>query len=1049
MDHIARAVKGYFLILVFLGPLFGAASALISQENEGEVRGLVTDEIYQAIIGASIQILGTTNGTITNLDGVFNISASIGDTLLISFIGYNKEFVVLQDLSELNLQLSPDVEELEEVVITAFALKREKKTLGYSVQDIKGNELTMATETNVAYAMQGRLSGVQFNRTGSGAGSSTKITIRGTSSLTGSSSPLLVVDGVPMDNSSSNPISANPVTASGDANAYFDYGDGLGNINPEDIESISVLKGPNASALYGTRGANGVILITTKTGKPGSGIGVNYSLSYTLENPLVFPNFQNTYGVGAAGKFPIADNGSGIPSAEGSNASSWGPAFNGFPYINWRGRQSEYVSRGVIMEEFYQAGHTLTNAISLNGGNETSTLYFSANNQRNQGILPNSQFNRWTFTLRGTHQMTKKIRIDSKMSYITSNAESRPTGGGAPFNTMVPFLAMTRDVELKDLEDYKNPDGTPVIPRSGIENPYWITNEFKNSDSRNRFIGLISATYDITENLSLSGRAGVDHYNDARFYHIPKYSSTKPLGYMQYTDFALTESNMDALLKYDKHFNENWFVSVSGGGSILNVKTNTNAINGSQLKAPGIDNISNASIISAATISTQREIQSVYAFAQIGFRNYFFLDLTGRNDWSSVLPEENRSFFYPSASFSFVISDAFELSRTIDVLKLRGSWAQAGSDGTRLYQDRRYLFIESTPTPGGALLTHFPQNLSNLDLRNELTTSVELGLDYYIYLNRLGLQFTFYNAITTDQIMISPVSATSGSLSRTFNAGSVQNQGWEVTLSGKPIVKNQFQWEIQLNLSRNRNMVLELDDEVDELLIGELAGSGNDVRVKAIPGEPMGTIHGKDFVKDENGNIILDNKGLPTATTEDVILGIAQPDYLASLLNTFTWKGIYLNFLIESSQGGEIYSETKFRMDFSGNSIASTDGREFLLIDGVNEDGGINTQQTTQEKYMLSLSSQNIATPFIEDASYISLRELSIGYQFPAKWLKNSLFRGVRISAFGRNLGYIQRKLTHVAPEAAMYSTRTTDIGIEYLPLPMTRNIGVKLNVEF
>lgn len=1049
MNHFARLVKSFSLILMIMGPIFGSLSNIIAQENEGEIRGVVTDELNQSIIGASIQIVGTTKGTITNLDGIFNIPANIGDTLHISFIGYSKELIILQDLNELNIQLFPDAEELEEVVITAFALRREKKTLGYAVQDMKGKDLTQATETNVAFAMQGRVSGVQFNRTGSGAGSSTKITIRGVSSLTGSSSPLLVVDGVPIDNSSANPTSANAATASGDVNTYIDYGDGLGNINPEDIESISVLKGPNASALYGTRGANGVILITTKTGTQGNGIGVNYSLSFTMENPLVFPKFQNTYGVGTAGKFPIADNGSGIPSSEGSNAGSWGPAFDGLPYINWAGRQASYASRGVIMEDFYQSGHTLTNAISLNGGNETSTLYFSANNQRNQGILPNSQFNKWNFTLRGTHKLTDKLRVDAKMSYINSSAEGRPVGGGAPFNSVIPFLAMTRDVELTDLENYMDADGYPIIPRNGIENPYWITNEFKNEDTRNRIIGFLSLTYDITESLSLSARAGVDHYNDSRFYNIPKYSSTNPLGYLQYTDFALTENNIDILLRYGKQLSDNWFVSVSAGGSLLNVNTNTNIINGSQLKAPGITNISNASIISAATVLTQREIESVYAFAQIGFRNYLFLDLTGRNDWSSVLPSENRSFFYPSATFSFVLSDAFELSSSIDVWKLRGSWAQAGSDGTQLYQDRRYLVIESTLTPGGALLAHFPEILPNLDLKNELTTSVELGMDYYMFKNRLGLQVTYYNAITTDQIMISPISATSGNRYRTFNAGEVQNQGWEVTLSGKPIVKNDFQWEVQVNLSRNRNSVLELDDEVEELLIGSLAGSGNSVTVKAIPGEPIGTIHGRDFLKDENGNIILDNRGLPTATSEDVILGNAQPDYLASLLNTITWKGLSLNFLIESSQGGEIYSETQFRMDFSGNSAASNDGRDFLLIEGVNEEGGVNTQQTTQEKYMLSLASQNIATPFIEDASYISLRELSIGYQLPAKWLNNSLFRGVRISAFGRNLGYIQRHLTHVAPEAAMYSTRTTDIGIEYLPLPMTRNIGVKLNVEF
>lgn len=1049
MARTARSIVRIILILAYLGPVFGPASNLVSQVSQGEIRGLVTDENDEPVIGASIQIIGTTTGTITDYDGVFRISASTGDTLQISFIGYAREQIVLQNLNQLHIQLSPDVEELEEVVITAFALRREKKTLGYAVQDMKGSELTQATETNVAYAMQGRLSGVQFNRTGSGAGSSTKITIRGVSSLTGSSSPLLVVDGVPMDNSSANPESANAATASGDVNTYIDYGDGLGNINPEDIESISVLKGPNASALYGTRGANGVILITTKTGTKGEGLGVNYSLSYAMENPLVYPDFQNLYGVGTAGKFPIADDGSGVPSAEGSNAGSWGPAFTGSPYINWNGRRTEYSSRGNIMEGFYQPGQTLTNSISLHGGNERSTLYFSVNNQRNQGILPNSKFNKWSFTLRGTHQLSEKINVDAKMSYIRSDAESRPTGGNAPFNTMIPFMLMTRDVELTDLENYKHADGSPVIPRSGVENPYWIINEFRNNDSRNRFIGLVSVSYDITENLSLSARTGLDHYGDLRFYNIPKYSSTNPLGYLQYTNFSLTESNSDILLRYGKQLSDNWFVSVSAGGSLLNVRTNTNQIVGSQLKAPGIVDISNASIITANTTPTQREIQSAYAFAQIGFRNYLFFDITGRNDWSSVLPAENRSFFYPSVTTSFVFSDAIDLPRSIDVWKLRGSWAQAGSDGTQLYQDRRYLIIEPTLTPGGALLARFPETLPNMDLRNELTTSVEVGMDYYMYVNRIGLQLTYYKAVTTDQIMISPVSSTSGSRYRTFNAGAVQNQGWEVTLSGKPIVKGEFQWDVQLNLSRNRNAVLELDDDVEELLIGELAGSGNDVRVKAIPGQPMGTIHGRDFLKDENGNIILDNKGLPSATPEDVILGSAQPDLLVSLLNTVKLKGLNMSFLIESSQGGEIYSETKFRMDFFGNSVASTDGREFLLIDGVNEEGGINTQQTTREKYLLSLASQNIAAPFIEDASYIALRELSIGFQLPSKWLNNSLLRSIRFSAYGRNLGYLQRSLTHVAPEAAMYSTRTTDIGIEYLPLPMTRNIGVKLNVEF
>lgn len=1033
-------------VLILMSIIISTIS--FAQESNESLSGLIIDEINQPVIGAAVQIAGTTQGTITDIMGKFTVKVSIGDTLQVSYLGYNTETYKVSSYDEMTIYLVPDIAKLEEVIVTAFALERSKKSLGYAVQDLKGDELTKATETNVAYAMQGKIAGVQFNRTGAGAGSSTKITIRGISSLTGNSSPLIVVDGVPMDNSSARPTSNNPQTASGDLNTYFDYGDGLGNINPDDIESISVLKGPNASSLYGTRGANGVVLITTKKGVARKGVGVSYSLSYTDEAPLVFPDFQNSYGVGTKGRFPISDNGDGIPSSLGSNASSWGPAMEGQQYENWTGRVTDFSPQGNIMDQFYQHGNTLTNSLSVRGGNEATTYFVSTSYVKNNGILPNSTFSKWNFNLRGTHKITNWLSVDTKASYINQKGENRPTAGGSPFNTMIPFVTMTRDVELSDLENYKDADGMPVIPGSGIENPYWVINEFKNNDQRDRFNLMISANIQLAKNLALIARTGLDTYHDTRFFKIPKNSSTNPLGLLNYTDFSLRENNADLLLTWDPKVGTNWTLSGSAGGSLLNVKTINNTIGGSDLKTGGLDNISNASIISASTIKTQREIQSLYSFAQIGFKNFAFLDLTARNDWSSVLPEQNRSFFYPSATFSLVISDMFQAPSFIDVFKVRGSWAQAGSDGTQLYQDRLYINVEVLPTPGGAILSSFPRNLPNRDLKNELTSSTELGLDANLLNNRLNFQFTYYNAITTNQIMISPVSNTTGSGTRSFNAGKVQNSGWEFTLSGTPVKLNNFSWDLQINLSSNTSKVLELDDEVTDLVIGALSGSSNRVTIKAIPGEPLGTIHGRGFLKDESDNKILDDKGLPIATSEDVILGNAQPDFLGSMLNSFRYKGLVLSALIESSQGGDIYSESKFRMDQRGNSRDVEGGRDFLLLEGVNEQGGINTQQTTQEKYMLNLSSQNIAEPFIEDASYISLREVSLGYDFPSKWM-GKVLTSARLSLFGRNLGYLQRSLTHVAPEAAMFSTRTTDIGIEYMPLPLTRNLGFRLSIEF
>tara|TARA_R110002049_G_scaffold162196_1_gene327850 strand:+ start:3193 stop:6573 length:3381 start_codon:yes stop_codon:yes gene_type:complete len=1021
--------------------------------DQSEITGTVSDVGGMPLIGATVVIRGTSEGTATDFDGGFSIRASVGDELVVSYVGYKPKTIKIVNNNPIQVTLEDDSALLDEVVVTAFAIKREKKSLGYSVQQVNADEINESKENSVAYALQGRVAGLQISRTGAGAGASSKITLRGISSLTGNSSPLIVIDGIPMDNSTPNPRGNNTGNISSQDTSNFDYGDGLGNINQEDIESISVLKGPNAAGLYGTRGANGVILITTKKGKSKAGLGISYSSAISIETPFVFPELQNSYGVGSGGQFPIADNGNGIPSSFGAlNIPSWGPELNGQQYQNWNGKTASYTPGGDTLNDFYGSGYTATNSLSINGGNEQTTFYVSLSNLTNEGIVPGSTFKRNNISIRASHKLSDKLSIDGKVSYIKQNADNRATGGASPFNSFSQLIGLSRDIKIDDLKNnYIDLSGNPVSPyRLSNENPYWIVNRFKNEDSRDRIIGSLALNYSISDRLSFVLRSGIDTYFDNRFVRIPKNSQSLPIGNLVFTDFSLTEMNTDFLLKYDSKRDQDFTYSASVGGNLLNRKTHSNQTSGSDLKVPSLDNITNASRSQTEILDTEREIQSFYGFAQFGYKNFLYLDLTGRNDWSSVLPSQNRSFFYPSATSTLILSSLFDLPKFVNLFKIRGSWAQAGSDGSQLYQDRLYLSLIGNPAANGAILATLPGTLPNLDLKNELTTSIEYGAELVLFKNRVSMDVTLYQSETENQIITSPVSITSGFGFRIFNAGKIENKGIEASLKTVPIRSNDFEWNLNFNFSKNKNTVIELDDAVSELVINNLAPTSvSSVTIKTKPGEPFGNIYGRDFLRNERGELLLNGQGLPQATPNEVLLGNAQPDWFGSISNTFTYKGFSLSGLIEFSQGGEFYSETKARLATNGNSKETLANRDELFIVGTLADNSANTTTTTAQKYYEQLDGLNIAAPFIEDASYIALRELAIGYSLPKKILENTFLTSAKISAYGRNLGYLQRKATHIAPEAILFSPRSNDIGIEFLPLPLTRNVGLKLNVEF
>jgi len=1094
----------------FKGICYALVLALMSfaTANAQRVSGIVTDaETNESLPGATIVVKNESRGTSSDGEGKFSLEARAGETLVISLIGYAPQTVVVDASTSLNIALTPG-NQLQEVIKTALGISREKKSLGYSAQVVKGEDLTKARETNIINSLSGKVAGVTIVGNPSGIGSSSRITIRGERSLNiNRNQPLFVVDGVPISNELRG--------SSGNSFQEADYGNGAGFVNPDDVESITVLKGASAAALYGSRANNGVILITTKTGKNTKGIGVSVNSTVTFENVLRLPDYQNVYGQGLGGFFEFKD-GNGGGTADGVD-ENWGPKFSGqslpqfdsptsngfrggdvgnlFTSIGPVNLDAQLAARGTInntpwvpesdnIKNFFETGVTQTHNVALTGSNSNGDFRLSYTWLDQVGTVPNTDLKRNTIAFAGGYNLSPKFRVRTAINYLTNKSANRPNLSYGTENIMYLFNCwFGRNVNTESLRDYWQ------AGREGLnqynfnynyhDNPYFNLYENTNSQDLNRVYGNVSLIYDLTDNLSLMVRSGLDASNEFRARRRAYSTQRFQRGSYREERLGFSELNTDFLLNYKRTLSQKFDLNLGVGGNAMRQIGRFSDVIAPELAVPGIYTLSNSRVALqnlTNTPYTEKRINSLYATGQLGFNNYLYLDVSARNDWSSTLPSDSRSYLYYAANVSAVLTDAFKIqSDVLSFAKLRFGVAQVGND-TDPYQ-LATIFSAQQAVLGSPSYSE-SSVLVNADLKPEISTSFETGFDVRFFHNRVGLDFTYYNTQSKNQILPIPLTNTSGYSARIINAGLIENQGVEVTLNITPIRKRDFSWDIALNFSRNRSEVKELfTDPVSGQQVSNYVLASRYVTVEARVGEQMGNMYGIGYARvssDPNdkyfdptgqnvGKVVYNSAGKPVATSSRILLGNYNPDWLGGLGNTFTYKGLALGVLFDIRQGGKVYSHTQ-TVGREGGTISETlegraDGYDLnvegngVIGDGVvqNADGSFsaNTKKLSAREWHTTYTlGRGLIEGVMYDASFTKLREVRLGYTLPNKILGKSGIRDLSVTFVGRNLA-LWTKVPHIDPETSSNVGGTIVPGVESVALPSTRSWGVNLGFRF
>lgn len=1004
-----------------------------------EISGVVTESANGASIpGVSVVEKNTTNGTMTDLDGNYSLSVAEGATVVFSFVGFSTQEIVPEASGTYNIQMEPAVFDVDEVVVTALGVSREKKALGYSVSELGGDELSTVKDANVMNSLSGKVAGVVITQSTSGPGGGSRVVIRGNNSLRGENQPLYVVDGVPIDNSG---VGSAAGAGTGEY-SRADYGTGISDINPDDIESVTVLKGPNAAALYGSRAGNGVVLITTKKGQARKGLGVSVSSSYTTENPLILPEFQNQYGQGSQGNIP-----SELDQLKGSG--SWGPAFDGSDRLYWTGETKPYVAQPNNVEDFFETGYQLINTLSLEGGNEDANLRFSYTNNSTNGILPNSHLDRHNFNLRGFANLTDKLTVDAKVTYFTQDMKNRAVQGTE--GVMAYVYPMPRNVRINDLKNYQNPEESlDVVTYSASGgNPYWLLNHDKNEDSRQRLTGFAKVNYDFTPWLSAFARIGTDVVNTKiETVTMPGHHFFGD-GRFNFSNQKNAETNIDFLIRFNKDLTEDFNLNINAGGNHSYRTYESMSIFGENFKIPAKATVENAfRTVPGYTPLREKIVNSLYGAASLSFQNMVYLDVTARNDWSSTLSSDNWSYFYPSVSLSVLAEQLIPGAEDImDMAKVRVSVAQVGND-TDPYQLYEYYNLAQEGYLGTVVVTR-PSVRFNEDLKAESITSTEAGLEWSMLRNRLYGDFSWYKIKTEDLIFDVEVPAATGYSFFRENVGELQNEGVELMLGARPVDIGDFRWDISLNYAQNDNKLISLIEDT-EVFVFTTTNSGN-VVVQATVGGGYGEIYGTTFKYTEDGRMVVDQQGRPQQSDEKVYLGNYQPDWSGGLTNTLRYKNWSLRFLIDGRFGGELFSGTDTGLDASGVSKRTLNYREDgILVEGVwlNDDGNYveNDTRISAQDYYGALA--GIASEYVYDATNVRLREASLTYNFPRSMLENTFVQSASLSLIGRNLFFIHKEMDNFDPESS-FSTSNFSQGVLWYNLPTTRSLGFNLNVKF
>ncbi|RYU81597.1 SusC/RagA family TonB-linked outer membrane protein [Hymenobacter persicinus] len=1025
------------------------------------ISGRVTDrQTGEGVPGVTILVKGTSNGISTNSDGTYTLTnvPESGATLVFSSIGFLTQERPVGTDTQINIGLATDSKQLSEVVVTALGIERERKSLGYAVQTLDNKEITRANESNLVRSLQGRVAGVQISGASGSAGGATRVVIRGSQSFTGDNQPIYVVDGNIISNSAVNSSAG----SGGDLNNGVDLPNRAGDIDPNNVESITILKGPAAAALYGARAASGAIVITTKKGtgtKGQSQITLNSSLTLDRVNRL--PNFQNTYGSGNDGVYDPENNTSWGPKMLGQNVADW----HTIGIRNAAGQPADsikLVPHPDNVRNFYETGQTFNNSISFAGSNEASNYYVSLSDVRTKSIIPNTNYKRTSVSLSGGTRLFNRVSTNGSVTYVKSGGD-RGIQGQSRANIIQTIANTPRDIEIKDQKDYNDPRyNLSTYYLAGFRNnPYFLLDKNLLTDNVDRILGTAAVSYDPLSWLNVTLRQGVDFYSDRRRQRIAQGTINNATG--RYIEDVLYGRNAttDLLFNFTKSINEDFVVKAILGGQYQQQSFERNNMDGVGLVVPDFYDLSNsAAAVLVTKTETQTRVAGAFADLQLAFRNYLFVGLTGRNDWASTLPKKNRSFFYPSANVSFVFSDALKIQNDIfSSGKVRANIASVGKSAPPY--SIQPVFTKSSIDDGFSGQYVFPlgsvpgfrvgNTLGNPDLKSELTTSYEVGTELNFLKNRIGIDFTYYNAKSKDIIVAVPVSSTSGFTSQYANAGSMENKGIEVALNLTPVqLTNGFKWDVNMTYTRNRNRVTAVTSNTPNIGVGGLGSVSLEARV----GQPYQSFFGSKMLRDPEGRVVVSpTTGFPLADPVLAPLGSIQPDYLAGLSSTFSFKGLALNVLFDTKQGGKFYSQTITSGYFTGalEETTANDRQPFLYPNSVlrNADGTFTPNTTVLANGGFTYWSQvaNIGENTLFDASYVKFREASLSYSLPTNLVSKVKLTGVQFSLIGRNLAlWTPKSQKHMDPEVSSFGSGNNQ-GYEFFAYPTTRSYGASLKL--
>ena len=1021
--------NGFLVLLVVL-------VAQITFAQERTVSGVVSDNAGMPLPGVSVLVKGTKSGTQTDFDGKYSIKASSNQILIFSFIGMKTQ-EVMAGSAKVNVKMQEDSQVLEEVVVTALGIKKQERALGYATSVVGGNDITKGGNQNFVNALGGKVAGVQVIASGGAPGQASRLVIRGgNKSLTNSNEPLYVIDGVPISNS--NDGNGNTVEGFASPNRASD-------INPNDIESVTVLKGSAGAVLYGNRGSNGVVLITTKTGKNNTGVPViEFTSQFAADDALVLPDYQTEFAQGT----------DGVTYREGTSRS-FGPRITGQTVNSAgagaaRGLGAQPIQLKVFdpRKDFLNTGFTNNNNLSLSNSSDKYSMFVSLGNSRQTSIVPNQGFDKINARFNGNYKFNDKFSAGVNFSYNISNGDLPFTGQDG--NN--PIFALFHAPVSWDLSGYgyERPDGSQINFRGGsFDNPLWTVNKNSALSDSRRYIMSVNLAYDVAPWMKINYRLGNDNLIDNRKFFRDKNSGSAPNGFLSFDDVTRNEITSTLTSTFNTKFADKFEATLLIGQDINTRTFRQSIITGSQLVLPGIQNTNNIQTFDPAyNYTSKRNLIGTFGNLTLSYNNYLFLDIVGRNEWSSTLPQQNRSFFYPGASASFIFSEALNIKGDIlNYGKLRVGAAKTARDAEVYLTQQTFQlgefadgFTDGIVFPFNGLPGYTVDNtIANANLKPEFTTEYEIGVELKMFKNRLGLDASYFKNVNTGGIIPLDISPTTGAQQTIINSGETNSRGVELSLRATPIQTKDFKWDINVNFSKIKSKVDQTFPGIDKIFLG---GFGGNPAIFAVQGERYGSIIGSGYARNDNGQILTDDDGYPLFE-DGINLGYVEPDWTGGLTNTFTYKNLYISAQFDTRQGGSIYSGTEELLDFYGVTAKTASREDDYTFPGVNQTTG-NPNDVVLKRDAVWYGSAYPNEEYVYENNWVKLREASIGYTFK---LNNRSIKALDVSLYGRNLA-LWTKVPHIDPESSSFGTGNAQ-GVSRFAFPTTRTIGFNIRVQF